>query len=93
MVVDGTFPQWKTCFDRFDDLDSQFVLNCTAGAHGKQLEYEYGAQTDALVPPHQYVPWVLVNGLPLYDVSVLCSFNSRFRLIFDPSNYIFAGLL
>lgn len=38
--------------------------------HLLQLDLKYANQTNALVPPHQYVPWVVVDGQPLLEVSV-----------------------
>jgi interferon gamma-inducible protein 30 len=32
-----------------------------------QLEREFAAETASLDPPHEYVPWVVVDGTPLYD--------------------------
>ena len=41
-----------------------------------QLELEYAAETNALQPPHKYVPWVVVDGQPLYEV---CSLNCDYK--------------
>ncbi|KAJ0013421.1 hypothetical protein Pint_20541 [Pistacia integerrima] len=42
-----------------------------------QLELHYAAETNSLEPPHQYVPWVVVDGQPLYEdyenfISYIC---------------------
>lgn len=36
-----------------------------------QLELKYAAETNGLQPPHKYVPWVVVDGQPLYEVCSL----------------------
>ena len=40
-----------------------------AGAHGDELIISAAKRTAALRPAHQYVPWVLVNDVPLGDAA------------------------
>lgn len=58
--------EWKSCFETLH-LDSKPIDQCYNSEHGKQLELHYAAETDALQPPHEYVPWVVVDGEPLYE--------------------------
>ncbi|KAK9807369.1 hypothetical protein WJX73_007815 [Symbiochloris irregularis] len=46
-------------------LDLTEIQLCASGSLGDQLEAEAAAETNALQPAHQYVPWVVVNGIPL----------------------------
>jgi interferon gamma-inducible protein 30 len=57
---------WKSCVEP-SRLDLAPLLECSASPLGEKLELEFAAETDRLQPPHKYVPWVLVNGEPLYE--------------------------
>lgn len=46
-------------------LDAQALHGCAEGEQGAELEHEAEAETASLTPPHRYVPWVVVNGIPL----------------------------
>jgi interferon, gamma-inducible protein 30 len=46
-------------------LDYREVDNCAKGPEGDRLQREAATDTGALKPPHQYVPWVVVNGVAL----------------------------
>lgn len=53
------------CYAIFDERKMEHNIS---GILSWQLELQYAAETNALQPPHQYVPWVVVDGQPLYEV-------------------------
>lgn len=60
------YVEWESCFQK-TGLNSEAVLDCYENGKGEKLEFQYAEQTDSLQPPHKYVPWVVVNGQPLYE--------------------------
>ena len=66
LVMKHRHEEWKSCFQKLG-LDTKPFTECYKSERGHKLSLEYGRQTDALVPPHKYVPWVGVDGRPLYD--------------------------
>ncbi|XP_015165680.1 LOW QUALITY PROTEIN: gamma-interferon-inducible lysosomal thiol reductase, partial [Solanum tuberosum] len=70
------YPPWETCFEKLK-LEANSVTDCLKSACGKELEFLYAAETIALQPPHTYVPWVVIDGQPLYEdcenfISYIC---------------------
>lgn len=45
------------------------LLRPLAGPQGDELIVAAAKRTAALKPAHQYVPWVLVNDIPLGDAA------------------------
>ncbi|ESO00965.1 hypothetical protein HELRODRAFT_185746 [Helobdella robusta] len=43
-------------------LDLAALEKCGSSSHGNQLEHMMADKTDNLNPPHQYVPWITING-------------------------------
>uniref|UniRef100_A0ACD5XJJ4 Uncharacterized protein n=1 Tax=Avena sativa TaxID=4498 RepID=A0ACD5XJJ4_AVESA len=66
LVMNKKRDEWESCFQK-QGLDPKPVMECYNNERGQKLSLKYGKQTDALVPPHKYVPWVVVDGEPLYD--------------------------
>jgi len=66
LVVKRQYKEWESCFQKLG-LDPKPVTECYKSEQGHKLELKYANQTDALVPPHRYVPWVVVDGQPLLE--------------------------
>lgn len=43
-------------------LDWNAINTCAKGAEGVGYLVEMAAATEKLIPPHTYVPWIVVNG-------------------------------
>lgn len=52
----------RGCVAALSDLDFTTVKKCYTGPEGNALMHSMGVATDKLAPPHNYVPWIVVNG-------------------------------
>lgn len=50
------------------NIDINGVNDCMQGERGNKIQHEVATKTEALQPPHNYVPWVVVNDQ--HDINV-----------------------
>ena len=46
----------------FFSLQQQFTKYFEQGKEGNDLMHELAVKTEALIPSHDYVPWIVLNG-------------------------------
>lgn len=51
----------EQCASQFG-IDFSSIDKCRSGAQGNALEHEMALKTNALNPPHYFVPWITLNG-------------------------------
>lgn len=43
------------------------LVACAVGEEGENIHRQAYSATQALEPPHRWVPWGVINGVPVYD--------------------------
>ncbi|KAM0002899.1 putative gamma interferon inducible lysosomal thiol reductase GILT, Thioredoxin-like superfamily [Helianthus debilis subsp. tardiflorus] len=76
LTYEAKYDEWETCFEKLN-RDPKPVTDCIASGYAHELALQYADEINALEPPHTYVPWVVVDGKPIYDdytdfVSFVC---------------------
>lgn len=49
-------------------IDLQPIMDCSTSSLGNSLEHQMALKTEALNPPHKYVPWVTLNGVHTEEI-------------------------
>ncbi|KAK8613298.1 hypothetical protein V6N13_101063 [Hibiscus sabdariffa] len=57
---------WRNCSDQLG-LRADMINKCYSTGIGIKFLLQHGNETANLKPPHEYVPWVVVNNEPLTD--------------------------
>ena len=66
-ITDNVRTVAVNCASEFG-LATDVILSCVNITLGNQLQHKNAALTEALSPPHQYTPWVTLNGVHTEDI-------------------------
>ncbi|OAO92805.1 hypothetical protein AXX17_AT5G00620 [Arabidopsis thaliana] len=65
LVLENKLEKWADCLEMVGL--SRAAVDCYINGYGNQLEQRYAEETSELYPAHRFVPWVVVNNLPLQE--------------------------
>ena len=63
-----------SCAQQYE-LDYSKIQSCVSGDLGNSLEHEMALKTQALNPPHSYVPWMTLEGVHNDQIQNEAEFN------------------
>jgi interferon gamma-inducible protein 30 len=63
------------CMRKANATNADEVTACAQGSEGAQIQRDNAARTDALSPPHDYVPWLVINGVHNEDLQTRAEKN------------------
>ncbi|KAF4117228.1 gamma-interferon-inducible lysosomal thiol reductase [Onychostoma macrolepis] len=64
----------------FPDTTWDSIMTCVKGDEGNKLMHQNALKTNALKPPHEYVPWITINGEHTEDLQNK-AMSSLFNLV------------
>jgi interferon gamma-inducible protein 30 len=64
------------------NVDSKVLTDCFNSEEGTAVEYFMAGQTQSLIPKHQYVPWVTINGKHTDEIQDKAQ-NNLLKLVCD----------
>lgn len=60
-------------------IDYTKIDACTKSSAGNNLQHEMAVKTGNLKPPHEYTPWIVVNGVNIRTLSTYMITSLRVR--------------
>ena len=64
----------KSCADKLK-IEWSPLSKCYNGTEGNYLQHKIALKTGALIPPHQFVPWIVANGAHTAAIQESCQSN------------------